>query len=336
MLKLFGFSNEFIKIISNYLIGGKATINLENGNFTQFFDIEQGIGQGLPLSVLIFILSIEPLIIKIVHTNNLKKLEWEGWGEADRTEAFADDMSVFTHFDLEDIRNLTTILDTFGRISNLKLNKAKTSIAAINREASAAISNDIEAIGYKLEKNSIIILGHHITTTRLDNCTTEVNLNWKKVINSIHLVSFKIKMLKLPLLQTVKALKNFLLAKLSYISATTTCPKLYANTIENVVINTINAAGYKFSREYIFNQNNGLGFPDISIFCNALLTSTFVKVRKNKEFWTKKVEHCFFNRNPELIQKQKAKGITEMIIKDIKLFYSKKNSRLQFKLTNFF
>ena len=76
MLKLFGFSNEFIKIISNYLIGGKATINLENGNFTQFFDIEQGIGQGLPLSVLIFILSIEPLIIKIVHTNNFKNFRY--------------------------------------------------------------------------------------------------------------------------------------------------------------------------------------------------------------------------------------------------------------------
>ena len=102
-------------------------------------------------------------------------------------------MSIFTHFDSQVIINLTSILDTFGKITNLKLNKAKTSISVINREATL---NDI-------------------TVRRPENCYEEVNLNWKKVINSINLVSFKIRSLRLPLLQTIKALKTFVLSKIS-------------------------------------------------------------------------------------------------------------------------
>ena len=113
MLKFFRFSNDFALTIENYLRGGKATINLENRNYSALFEIEQGIGQGLPLSVLIFILSIKPLILKIVHTKTLKEFDWENWEKTDRSEAFANDMTVFTQFELQDIINLTTILDDF-------------------------------------------------------------------------------------------------------------------------------------------------------------------------------------------------------------------------------
>ena len=67
-------------------------------------------------------------------------------------------MTVFTQFEMQDIINLTIILDDFGKISNLRLNKAKTSISIINRKATLKDKNDIESIGYKLESHSIPIL----------------------------------------------------------------------------------------------------------------------------------------------------------------------------------
>ena len=128
MLKLFGFTDTFIELISNYLSGGKATINLENGSFTNFFDINKGIGQGLSLSVLIFILSIEPLLLKINNSNTLSPIELQDWDVTDRSEAFADDLTVFTNDNLQEIKNLEQIINDFGMISSLTLNKAKTSI----------------------------------------------------------------------------------------------------------------------------------------------------------------------------------------------------------------
>ena len=183
--------------------------------------------------------------------------------------------------------------------------------------------NDIESIGYKLESHSIQILGNIVTISR-QATIEEVNLNWKKVMNSINLVGFKIRTLKLPLLQTVKALKTFLLSKISYTAGTTTCPPAYVKAITNLVISTINAAGHNFSKESIFSQQNGLNFPEIDVFCKALITSNFIKARRAKNFWTNKIEECFFNNNPELIMVHRAQGTTEMIINDLGYFYRKK------------
>ena len=54
---------------------------------SDFFEIEQGIGQGLLLSVLIFIISIEPLIIKLIHTKKLKKVDLDDWESTNKAEA---------------------------------------------------------------------------------------------------------------------------------------------------------------------------------------------------------------------------------------------------------
>ena len=114
------------------------------------------------------------------------------------------------------------------------------------------------------------------------------------------------------------------MSKISFTAGPTTCPIFYANAITKLVINTINAAGHNFSREAIFNQHNGLNFPEIDVFCKALITSNFIKARKANNFWTTIIEECFFNNNPELIQIHKAKGTADMLISDLNTFIIKK------------
>ena len=74
----------------------------------------------------------------------------------------------------------------------------------------------------------------------------------------------------------------------------------------------------------IFNQHNRLNFLEIDVFCKALITSNFIKARRANNFWVNKIEECFFNNNPELIQICRARGIAGMLIRDLKYFYNKK------------
>ena len=59
-LDFFGFNKKFIEIIENYLDGGKSCVDIEDGSYTNFFNIEIGVGQGMPLSVLLFKLQLNP------------------------------------------------------------------------------------------------------------------------------------------------------------------------------------------------------------------------------------------------------------------------------------
>ena len=97
-LEFFGFNKKFIEIIENYLEGGKSCVDIEDGSYTNFFNIEIGVGQGMPLSVLLFIIAIEPLFLKLINSNSLGQFPVEHWSKEDRVEGFADDLSTSKNF----------------------------------------------------------------------------------------------------------------------------------------------------------------------------------------------------------------------------------------------
>ena len=325
-LTFFGFNLDFVNIIENYFKGGRATVNLENGNFSPFFDIEQGVGQGLSLSVLIFIVCVEPLLIKLNFTDSLTELNWPDWSKTDRSECFADDMNVFINYNRDDILQLNNIITEFGSLSNLKLNPKKTSISFVNSATCPEIQRVINQVGYTTENTNVKILGHLISIDRPPTVTKEVELNWNKVIQKCNFIAHNIRQLRLPTLQLCNAIKTFIYSQLSYVAATTVCSKNTAKSIENVIKNLINGSGSTYSHKIIFGKNQGLNMPDISLFCRSQLVSNFLKARKNNEFWTKSTKLCFLDLNHELLELTPSLGITKMFVDEIKLFSDKKNA----------
>ena len=94
-LEFFGFNRNFIEIIEKYLEGGKSCVDIDDGSYTNFFDIEIGVGQGMPLSVLLFIIAIEPLFLKLTNSDSLGRFHLDHWTKDDRIEGFTDDATIF-------------------------------------------------------------------------------------------------------------------------------------------------------------------------------------------------------------------------------------------------
>ena len=298
ILDLFGFNEQFIGIIKNYLENGGAFIDIEEGHFTQQIKIDIGVGQGLPLSVILFILAIEPLIIKINSTTQLSKLCCsDTWREQDRVEGFADDLSIFINNNPNDIKELANIINRFGIISSLTLNYSKTIISPINCDFSQLSKETINNFNFKVEREKIKILGNLVSP---DNSKKVALQNWNTITSSLNYYANKIFSLHLPLVQKINAIKCFMLSRINYIAATHVCPPEISNKIETIIVNLINRSGATYSKKIIFEQKYGLKMPRVENFCSSQFLANFSKACDRSEFWTASVNRNFLYKNNKL------------------------------------
>ena len=79
--------------------------------------------QGCPLSGLLFVLAVEPLAHQIRIDQSIKGLE--NGNKITKLSMYADDTTAFIR-DYSSAVPLLTLLDQFGDLSGLKINKSKT------------------------------------------------------------------------------------------------------------------------------------------------------------------------------------------------------------------
>jgi hypothetical protein len=125
IMQRMGYPQDFISMLRtvysltemSFLNGGKIATTIQSLN---------GLRQGCPLSMHLFVLYIEPLLIKIE-----KDLEGiKVFNEKLCCRAFVDDVTVFVSSD-QDISKLEIILENFCIWSNSRVNKTKSGIMGI-------------------------------------------------------------------------------------------------------------------------------------------------------------------------------------------------------------
>ena len=127
MLKLFNFGPNFtkwIKVIYNDI--NSCVIN--NGYFTEFFELQNGIRQGCPISGLLFILVAEILAISIRSNPNIKGLNIYGRNHV--INQLADDTTLFLS-DTDSVKYSLILLENFAKVSGLRINRDKTECVII-------------------------------------------------------------------------------------------------------------------------------------------------------------------------------------------------------------
>ena len=88
-----------------------------------FFSLQRAVRQGCPLSGLLFVLAIEPLAHQIRINESIKGLE--NGNKITKLSLYADDTTAFIRDD-SSAASLCTLLDQFGDLSGLKINKSRT------------------------------------------------------------------------------------------------------------------------------------------------------------------------------------------------------------------
>ena len=91
---------------------------------TNYFQVSRGVRQGCPLSPLLFVLSVELLALKIRQDQLCRGIPLPD-GQNAKISPFADDTTPILE-DTISLRKAMNIVNSFGALSGLQLNKKKT------------------------------------------------------------------------------------------------------------------------------------------------------------------------------------------------------------------
>ena len=137
------------------------------GNLLRGIDLGRGARQGDPIASLLFVLCIEILLVAIRSNPEIEPYQYFKGLSAEKitskTEAFADDVTLTLPYKESTLRKAVATIESFSKISGLKINNGKTQVMAIGRQASKAARlapdlglnwvDEITILGIKLYPN---------------------------------------------------------------------------------------------------------------------------------------------------------------------------------------
>lgn len=195
LLDTYNFNNQFVSKLKNIYTDAYSFINV-NLNTTRKIKLNKSIRQGCPLSMLLFILAIEPLI------NDLKKQHiW--------TSAYADDVTVKVEYN--QITKVGDILRNYCQLSGAVLNVNKCEAICLG---SRSRQGDVLQDSWFSIKSEVKILGIVCTS----NFHEMIRINWLRVTGNAQLILATNKIRNLSLYQKATFINTYVLSRVWYIS----------------------------------------------------------------------------------------------------------------------
>ena len=151
-LEIFNFGpkiRKWVLILYNDIESGM----MNGGYMTNYFKVSRGVRQGCPLSPFLFVLAVEILAVKLRHDPDCKGIILPNSREARLTQ-FADDTTVISS-SVASLKSSLQIINSFGSLSGLNLNKTKTKIMWIGSQK----GNKDKIMGLKCITEPIKALG---------------------------------------------------------------------------------------------------------------------------------------------------------------------------------
>lgn len=203
MLRM-NFNPALVELIKKFMENSFSRI-LVNGHLTPEIHIRRSVRQGDPLSMLLFVLYMQPLLDELRQTFPGAIIN-----------AYADDISMFVENEGMLVQ-VSEIFSTFGEESGAILNRVKTvglMIGNINLTAATewlSIENHVKILG--------IFYCENIRTAR--------DLNWNAILSGIKWRIWEQSPRNLPLTQRVTLLNFYVCSKMWYVASNVYLPKNY-------------------------------------------------------------------------------------------------------------
>ena len=122
----FGIPHSFLKWVKTLYNDTKGCLS-NNGWISETYSLHRGIKQGCPLSSLIFVMAVEILACRVRQDSNIKgfQIKLDEKTHSLKISQLADDTTLFLSSKNE-IHQALNLIEIFGTLSGLKLNKSKT------------------------------------------------------------------------------------------------------------------------------------------------------------------------------------------------------------------
>ena len=124
VLNTMKFGPSFLNWVKTFYTNISSCV-VNNVYSSEFFSLQRGVRQGCPLSGLLFVLAsaVEPLAYQKRIDESIKGLE--NGNKITKLSMYVDDNTAFIRDDSSAV-SLLTLLDQFGDLSGLKINKSNT------------------------------------------------------------------------------------------------------------------------------------------------------------------------------------------------------------------
>jgi exonuclease III len=278
-LKYFKFPDQFINMIRS-LYNNLEICTMNNGHLSRFAPVGRGMRQGCPLSPILFVIVIELLNIYISQSKKLQGVKMHKTSHI--ISQFADDTSFYLINKKGMLDRLFTLLQTFGRMSGLKLNVSKTEILPMGTTSKKDLPTNYQG----LVKEEVKSLGVIITTTLENTVKKNFKLGKEKLEDALKFWNKK----KLSLTGKINMLKSQIISKLTYYMSILPDPgKCYWSEINKYLFTFIaNGKNEKLKRTALINKisKGGAQMIDMESQCKAMKAIWMIRATKSSGPWT--------------------------------------------------
>ena len=229
VIRFFNFGPDFERWIHIISRNVKLCV-IQNGFFSQFFNIGRGCRQCDPISPYLFLLCVEILgvLIRNIKGINISDVEYKLF-------QFADDMGIFLDGSENSLRNALNLIDQFSKFSGLKPNYDKTKCIWIGSKKGST-TRLCKNLNLEWTDESFPLLGIKFSTNLKD--ITE--LNFTDRLNDIQNSILMWNKRNLTVLGKITVVKTILLSKLSHLLISLPSPnKVYIKALETMLYNYI-------------------------------------------------------------------------------------------------
>ena len=268
LLKM-GFCNSFIDWI-RILYNDAVSLCIVNGFMTQSFNIERGVRQGCPLSMLLFVIFQEPLYRAIELSIKVKPIMSPCTPR--KLLGYADDTS-FIVSDETSILECFVILKKFESASGIKLNKNKTKLFGIG---SWKNRQQWLVQGIRVLNGNIKILGIYYD----NDYDQAVLFSWTKIIEAIKTKINLLMTRKFNTYQKAIIVNCILLSNVWYTCHTYPLSYQHSKAIDTLIFPYIwNSKSNPIKREVLCNRKEFGGINLLSVYLKAIsiFTESFIR-----------------------------------------------------------
>ena len=281
-LTKFGFKESFIKWVKIMYTDIKGCI-LNNGWISSPFKVFRGIRQGCPCSSILFVLAVEIMAIKLRDNKKLKGIEIKLDGKNCNLKIcqLADDTTLFLK-SRKDITLAINIIEIFGSLSGLKLNRNKTEGFWLGKLKHSR--DKFENISWRT--NPIKSLGVYFGY----NYKECQKLNFEKQLNKCENIIKDWNKRNITLMGKIVVVKSLILPNLTYLASNTILSKDNIQKFKSLVYKFIwNGKKDKVKRTVLSKSyyEGGLRMIDIDLYIKSIQTRWVIKIWENKsDNWT--------------------------------------------------
>ena len=281
-LEVFGFGSDFIRWFS-VLYKDISSCVCNNGVHSDYFILERGVRQGDPLSPYIFITAVELLSINIRTNSNIRGINI---GETEiKVLQYADDTTGVLKDDCS-LKSLLDVINSFERISGLKINISKSECMGIG--VSCGRKGDF--CGLKWPERPIKCLGVYLTYDYDEFIKMNYKQRLKKLENTVNWWKGR----GLTLYGRAQIINSLLLPKLIFIATMFAVPEEVIKDVNRIVFKFLWRGQDRVVRTAMINsyENGGLRVLDFETLVKSVRLSWFKRLFAGENTGWK----CYLNR----------------------------------------